>query len=273
MRSETLECAEIRSEFVAGRIPAGPEVEAHLKWCPHCRELFEKGAELGRRLAQAVLPAVEPGDLFALVDREVKQEVGLRARLRALPTRLRAIILSGVVVLMLAAQIAYRCRPDFTELEPALFWGVAAMLSVVLGLGVWRLLRGSSTPLWVSGNERWLTLGLLVFPAVALLVMPLAAPSPEWGHSWGRPESCFSHGALLSVPFVLIYWLFERRDRIPISSWVMVGALAGVSSNLLLHSICPSAHLGHLLVGHASIGVAWALLLAALAKPLQRAAG
>ena len=53
----------------------------------------------------------------------------------------------------------------------------------------------------------------------------------------------------------------------------MVGALAGIASNLLLHAICPSAHPGHLLVGHASIGVAWALLLAAVAKPFQRVSG
>ena len=71
-----MECAEIRSGFVAGRVPAGPEVDAHLKSCPHCRELFEKDAALGRRLAQAVLPELAPGDLFALVERDVRPRSG-----------------------------------------------------------------------------------------------------------------------------------------------------------------------------------------------------
>jgi anti-sigma factor RsiW len=273
MKGETLECAEIRSEFVAGRVPANLEVEEHLKACPQCRELFAHDAALGRRLAQAVLPEIESGDLFALVDREVQGETGVRARLRALPTRLRAMILGGVVLLLLATQIGYRHRPDFLEYEPLVFWGVVVLLGVALGVGVWRLLRGASLPLWKSSNERWMTLGLLATPVLAILLMPLGTSSPEWLAAFGRPELCFSHGALLSVPFVLIYWLFERRDRIPVSSWVMVGALAGISSNLLLHAICPSENLGHLLLGHATIGVAWALLLAALAKPLQRVGG
>jgi hypothetical protein len=273
MKVETLECAEIRSEFVAGRIPASPRVEEHLKVCPHCRELFANDAELGRRLAQAVLPALESGDLFALVDREVQRETGLRARLRALPTRLRAMILGGVVLVLLATQLAYCCRPDFVEYEPLVFWGVVGLLGVALGVGVWRVLRGASLPLWKSSNERWVTAGLMATPLLAILLMPLGTSSPEWLAAFGRPELCFSHGALLSVPFVLAYWLFERRDRIPVSTWVTVGALAGISSNLLLHAICPSENLAHLLLGHATIGVAWALLLAALAKPLQRVGG
>ena len=271
MRSETLECAEIRSEFVAGRVPAGPEVEVHLARCGHCRELFENDGQLGRRLAQAVLPQVEPGELFALVDREVAHEVGVRARLRALPTRLRTMILSGLVLLLLAAQIAFRCRPDFVEYQPGVFWGVALVLGGGLALGAHWLLRGTSAPLKSSSNERWVTLGLLVLPVFAILLMPLGTSSPEWLVAWGQPSSCFLHGALLSVPFVLVYWLFERRDRVPVSTWVSVGALAGIASNLLLHAICPSAHLGHLLAGHATIGVAWALLLAALSRPLQSA--
>jgi hypothetical protein len=60
---------------------------------------------------------------------------------------------------------------------------------------------------------------------------------------------------------VLLYWLFERRDQVPLSALVSAGALAGLAANLLLHAHCSSANWGHLLLGHASIGVAWALAL------------
>src|SRR6478609_5248104 len=87
MTTEAVECADIRRNFVAGRVPAGPDVEAHVQGCPNCRELFENDARLGRQLAQAVLPEVEPGDLFARIDAELSRDVGARAQLRAPPTR------------------------------------------------------------------------------------------------------------------------------------------------------------------------------------------
>jgi hypothetical protein len=270
MTNQTVECAEIRSSFVAGRIPAGPEVEDHLKWCPHCRELFERGAELGRRLAQAVLPEASPGDLFALVDREVQQEVGPRAAVRAWPTRLRAVILAGVALLLAAAHLGMRRRIDFEDYSPAVFWVVAGLLGAAIGLGVWRLLRGANAPLAFVARERWAALGLLITPAAAALLIPLGSTSEKWLVAFGNPQYCFAYGAVLSLPLLGLYWLFERRDRVPLVALVTAGAVAGLAANLLLFTHCPSAHLGHLLLGHATIGVALSLLLAGLWRPSQR---
>jgi hypothetical protein len=111
----------------------------------------------------------------------------------------------------------------------------------------------------------------LVVPALAMLIAPLGSPSPEAAAAWGSPSTCFSYGAALVAPFLLLYWLFERRDNVPLTVLVSAGGLAGIAANLLLHAHCPSAHLGHLLLGHASIGVAWALALGLLSRPLQRA--
>jgi hypothetical protein len=69
-----------------------------------------------------------------------------------------------------------------------------------------------------------------------------------------------------------LLWLFERRDRVPLVVRISAGALAGIAANLLLHTHCPSAHLGHLLLGHASVGVAWALVLSLLSRLSPRAA-
>jgi hypothetical protein len=269
-----LECADIRSGFVAGRVPAGPDVEEHLKWCPHCRELFEKGAQLGRRLAQAVLPEVEPGDLFALVDREVRQDVGLRARLRALPTPRRVSALLAVAVSLALWHVIMRPRPDYGGLHPsystAFFWGLLGALSFVFLLGALHLLRGASAPLRSPAWERGFALSLLFAPALLLLLAPLGTSSPEMLAAWAKPAICFTYGGALALPIVFLYWLFERRDRVPWTSLVSAGALAGIAANLMLHAHCPSEHLGHLLVGHASIGVAWALALGLLSRQFQR---
>jgi hypothetical protein len=269
-----LECAEIRNGFIAGRVPAGPEVEAHLKWCPHCRELFEKGAALGRRLAQAVLPEAEPGDLFALVDREVNRETGLRARLRALPTRVRASAMIGVALALVGWQVLFHLSSNSggpgPNYSPALFWLLAAALVTLFGAGAYWLLRGALAPVRSEASTRLGALALLVAPTLAALLTPLGTGSPELLAALGHPSACFVYGAALVVPVVALYWLFERRDRVPWTALVTVGALAGIAANLLLQAHCPSKHLGHLLLGHASIGVAWALGLSLLSKPFQR---
>ncbi len=264
-----MDCAEIRNGFVAGRDPAGPEVDAHLRGCPHCRELFEKGAQLGRSLARAAPPQADASALLPLVESELEQETGVRARLRALPSRLRAGGLVAVAVALLAYELGFRRRPDFAQFSPLIFWAVVALFIAGVMVGTSRLMRGVSVPLASAARESSMAVAFLVLPAIALLVVPIGSGVPEATELWGNPGRCFYYGAALVAPFLLLYWLFERRDRVPVSALVSAGALAGIAANLLLHAHCPSAHLGHLLLGHASIGAVWALALGLLSRPLQ----
>ncbi len=263
-----MECAEIRSLFLAGGVPAGmgaderpPGVDAHLKVCPHCRELFERGAQLGRRLALGVSPSVEPGDLFAQIEKDVKADVGVRARLRALSTPARTALLLAVAALPVLGHLLFDRRADFGEYSPSLFWGVALLFGAALVVGVRSLLRGAGAPLRSPWRERGLALSLLVVPGVAALLAPLGAGSPEAAEALGNPSSCFTWGAAFVVPLVLAYWLFERRDAVPARTLIAAGALAGLAANLLLHTHCGSANPAHLLLGHASIGLVWAVAL------------
>ncbi len=262
-----MDCAEIRDGFASGSIPEGPAVAQHLRLCPQCRELFEKGAALGRRLARAVSPVAVPGDLFGAVERDLQAEVGMRAGARALPSWLRAGGLWGVGVLWLALHLVFRRRPDFQDFGAAAFWGVALVFGAALLLGSWRLARGASLP---AQGEGRLGLLLLAVPVLLSLLAPWVAPASAVAGDWGSPTACFNYGAAIVIPFLLLAWLFERRDAIPLPALLLTGACAGVVANLLLHAHCPSAHLGHLLLGHASIGVAWALGLGLLSRGLQR---
>jgi hypothetical protein len=266
-----LDCAEIRNGFVAGRLPAGPEVDAHLRSCPTCPELFAQGAQLGRQLAGVAAPEPALGDLFAQVHRDLERESGLRATLRALPSRVRAGALLGVALALLGYELGVNRREDFAQFSPLIFWAVVALLVGAVALGSLRLMRGVNVPLGTTARERGVAVALLVLPAVALLVVPVGSSVPEAAEAYGNPMGCFLYGAALVVPFVLLYWLFERRDSVPVTSLVSAGALAGIAANLLLHAHCQSAHLGHLLLGHASIGVMWALALGLLARPLRAA--
>lgn len=265
MRSEPLDCADVRRSFVAGRVPSGPELSVHLAGCPECRELFEDDARLGRSLAGAMLPEVDPGELFGLVDREITRERGLRSQFRALPTRLRTSVVVLAAAMLLGSQLAWRPRPNLEQYSPAIFWGSALVLGVVVIVGARWVLRGPHAPLGSARAEPWLALLLLLAPALVSLLAPLG--SAQAAELWGHPGYCFTYGALLTVPMVLLYWLFERRDTPPTTTLIAAGALAGVAANLLLHAHCPSAHPGHLLLGHVSIGGMWAVLLWLLKKP------
>lgn len=264
-----MECAEIRDGFRAGRVPTGPEVEAHLEQCPHCQELFEEGGRLGRSLGESIPPQMESDQLFALLDRDLTREVGLRARLRALPTPVRAGVLLALALALLGFELGFRRRSDFDEFSPLVFWAIVALLVAAILAGVLHLARGVTLPLSAARRERGLALLLLILPAVALLLVPVGSGTPEAAAAWGNPAGCFGYGAGLVAPFVLLYWLFERRDNVPSAVLVSAGALAGIAANLLLHAHCPSAHLGHLLLGHASIGAVWALSLSLFSRPLQ----
>jgi hypothetical protein len=271
MKREPVECADIRRGFVAGRVPAGPEADAHLQACPACRELFENDARLGRQLAQAVLPEAELGGLLALVERDVAHEQGLRARLRALPTRVRAASLIAVALALVGAHLVWRPRSDLAAYSPVVFALALLSFGAAIVLGAVKLTRGLSTPLDSAGRERALAVGLFAIPALAALLVPLGSGAPEAAAAWGSPGNCFLYGGALVAPVSLLYWLFERRDRPPATALVSAGALAGVAANLLLCAHCSSAHPGHLLVGHVSIGVAWALVLWLALKPAQLA--
>jgi hypothetical protein len=256
-----LECAEIRNGFVAGRVPAGPDAEAHLQVCLQCRELFENDARLGRRLALAVAPEVSPGDLFERVEQDLNREVGVRAWLRALPLRVRAGALLVVAASLFLFHLLLRGRADLGQYSPTVFWSVASLLGLGLAVGAFRVLRGPTAALGSATKDRTLAPLLLLAPALVALLAPLGAASAEAVTAWGNPSNCFTYGAALAVPLVLLYWLFERRDAVPLRALVSAGALAGLAANLLLHAHCGSANVGHLLLGHASIGLAWALAL------------
>lgn len=266
MSLRAVDCAEIRADFIEGAVPSGPLVEVHLRDCSACRALFEGEAKVGRRLARGVVPEVEADELFALVERDVVAETGLRARLRALPTSLRLAGVFGVALAIIGWHALMRPRQQLGgPYSPVALWLLLLALLAALFFGSRWLLRGVSAA--ASGRERSMSLLLLGLPALIALLSPLGAlEHPEALSAWGSPGVCFSYGALSAVPLLLLFWLFERRDQFSLPALVTAGALSGVLANALLHCHCASANLAHLLLGHATIGAAWALVLALAAS-------
>jgi hypothetical protein len=154
-------------------------------------------------------------------------------------------------------------RSDFGE-AGLTFWLIVGFLLVWLLVGSLWLLQGVTAPVGNAGMGPGLAIVLLLVPAA------VAVMAYEAGAVWLEPIFCFGYGTVLVAPFIVVAWLLERRDRAPTQALVVVGALAGIAANLLLHVHCPASHLGHLLLGHATIGAAWALGLGLVAARLQR---
>ena len=259
-----MDCAQIRDAFVKGAPLPEHSVQAHLLVCPHCRELYQHDAELGRSLAdQAALAAPLPDDLFARIEASVQRETGPRAWLRSRPTRLRfqTVALSVLLVALFGGVLHHRA--DFADYPG---------LRLVLLLGgyfvVMLIAVGKELTLTVHRREP-------IAPWIGALALPFIvafAPATEASRHAG-PEgalNCFAFGALLTLPSAALLWAFDRDERISLRTVGLSGVALGLSANLILELHCPSGNAVHLLLGHASLSLAW---LAAwwLARRVSRA--
>ena len=249
-----MDCQEIREAFVNGSAARSADVEAHLRVCPHCRELFEQNAALGHTLANASAGAMPFSDeLFTALEADVAQETGLRAWLRSRPTRLRFAAAVSSVLLVVTVGGLWRERPDFAQ-YPAL------RLVLLLGVYLVGILLAFGKELSLSARRGSLAnhLGLLL-GALGLPFLIAFAPATEASRHAGTEGAlgCFLYGALLTLPTAALLWAFDRDDRPSLRTVCLSAVALGFSANLVLELHCPSGNTLHLLLGHASIGVAW----------------
>jgi hypothetical protein len=249
-----MDCPEIRDSFVKGEVPAGPALDEHLRGCLQCSELLARDAELGRSLASAAAGAMPFEDeLFAKLEAGVTRETGLRAWLRSRPTRLRFGVAVASVLLVVGLAAALSRRPDFAEYP-------TARLVLLLGVYSAGILLAFGKELYLSARRGSLGdhVGLLA-GALGLPFLIAFAPATEASRHAG-PEgalNCFLYGALLTLPTAALLWAFDRDDRPSMRTVCLSAGALGLSANLVLELHCASGNALHLLLGHASIGVAW----------------
>lgn len=249
-----MDCSQVRDAFIAGRALSKAEARAHLEVCPECAALFENEAELGRALAAQVTPAPAfPEELFNATEARVEGERGPRAWLRSRPSQLRFQLIVLFVVLVVLVAGGMRHRPDFAAYPTARLvillgsYFIAVMLAVgkELSLALRSGKLSDYAPLALFG----LGLPFLAAFAPATDASRLAGPEGALG--------CFLYGALATLPLGLLLWAFDRDDRPSLRTVCLSAASLGLAANLVLELHCPSGNALHLLLGHASIGMAW----------------
>jgi hypothetical protein len=249
-----MDCSQVRDAFMSGKVLPKSEVQAHVDVCPQCAALFEHDAELGRSLAaQATSAAPFPEELFGAIEASVGRETGPRAWLRSRPSQLRFQLIALCVVVVIIVGGGTRHRADFAAypVERMVILLGSYFIAVLLAVG-------KELSLAVRRGK------LADYAALALfgLGLPFLAafvPATEASRQAG-PEGalgCFLYGALFTLPIGILLWAFDRDDRPTLRTVCLSAAALGLSANLLLELHCPSGHPLHLLLGHASLGLAW----------------
>ncbi|HEY0464215.1 MAG TPA: hypothetical protein VGC79_08405 [Polyangiaceae bacterium] len=249
-----MDCSQIRDAFVSGELPPEAQLRSHLESCPQCRALFERDAELGRSLAaEASEPLPLPEDFFGQIEQKLARETGPRAWLRSRPSSLRFTFALLPLLLVVLGGGVFRQRADFEQypLPRVLLLLCVYFLAIVLAFGK----ELSELPRREPVRDYW---GLLAF-ALAVPFLAAFAPATE-ASTLAGPEGalgCFGYGALLTLPIALLLWACDRDQRPSLRTVCLSAAALGLSANLLLELHCGNGNALHVLLGHASLGVAW----------------
>jgi hypothetical protein len=246
-------CESLRDALLAGRSPADAELVEHAASCEPCAALVADHASVGGALAKG---RAAPGDPlpWSSVEALVKEEVGWRAWLRSRPTPVRWGLACGAFAVVAALGLRH-VRHDL-DLVPGLELG--GLLAVFSFLAYQAF--GSALP--VTGRPArhpGILAAALGVPVAAAFVRTATtlAPAADSATFLHQAFSCFGYGALLTAPLLAVLWLLDRgagsRSRV-----YYAAAAAGLAANAALTLHCPNTSSAHLLVGHATIGLALA---------------
>jgi len=262
-----MDCSQIRDAFLNGGALHQEQVEEHLASCPQCRALFEPDRSLGRELAAQASEVLSlPQDFFGQIEQRLARETGARAWLRSRPSRVRLLFLVLLVLCVLLVGGVLRQRADFGQYPALRMILLLCVYFVAITLAFGKEL--SESPRAEPFADY---LGLLAF-ALAVPVLAAFAPATEVSRlvGAGGAPSCFVYGALCTLPIALLAWAFDRDDRPTRRTVCLSAAALGLAANLLLELHCGNGNPAHVLLGHASLGVAW-LVAWAVARGVSRA--
>ncbi len=201
--------------------------------------------------------------LWQAVERDAERESrSPLGRLRALKTHVRVLLAVGFAFGVAAAFLliaGYRTDLSVQTIirYAVLMLGLFALNALVFSVG----LRGPEAP-----RVRWKTtlvigLGLLVPVTLALL--------PDlWLDRDMPPEPeiflCVIPGIITGVIVAVLVWLLQRSTAPLWGRVLSVTVGGGVTGFAMLQLHCPARDAEHLLIGHASVGVAMVILTAIL---------
>jgi len=247
-------CETVRDALREGRAPSDPELRTHAAGCEQCRALLDDEASLGRALAAEGAGAGEPLP-WAGVEALLQEEVGWRAWFRSRPHQVRVLFAAAAYTLVTLLGLR-RLRPDFDRVTAYEFALLLAAFGLIAGAAIRRALPIVGLPAKGGALEGGVLVAAFAVPLAAAFVHT-ATPGIDGATFAHQAWNCFSYGSLLTIPLIAVLWLLDRGAG-PRSRLYYGAAAAGLAANAALTLHCPNTSSGHLLVGHATIGLALA---------------
>jgi hypothetical protein len=253
-----LDCVDIREALFSGRPLSASEAE-HAASCPVCSQALPEG------------DAAEPaGKLFAEVEAAVQEERGPAAWLRSLPTPVRVFIGIDVAAVAVGMTTLIWPRSAYGPVPTARI--VTAV--VVLGTLYVLVLRQALRPLQAApANRRHVAAIFAAGLVVPLLfaIFPADGPADTAYQAMRTAAACFWFGAAPGAVLVMALRLLDRGAHAVGDVALLAAVGGGLVGNAALELHCPSTAPLHLLLGHATVGVALVLFYAMRARARARA--
>lgn len=272
----TWSCEKTRDILASGGTPSGADAERHLGECATCADLLERQAE-------AWLTELDSGGanlggsseldaLFEQVQMSVDRDRGALGWLKSRSTPMRVAAALAVPTALVAFQLLTKLRVDISVYPVGrMVVEVTALLIGTVGATMMALrpLQRTHRPAFTWA---WLVLVLAVpFLMAATGPAHLAHPASLEGVGddfWRRALACFGYGVAMAAPAWVALALFDRQASKAGAIVLVTAAVSGLVGNFVLHVHCPLTDPMHLLVGHATVGIA--LLPIAAAISLRR---
>jgi hypothetical protein len=269
----TWSCEKTRDILASGGTPSGADAERHLGECATCADLVDRQADAWLAELDGGAPNLEGSNdldaLFEQVQVSVDRDRGALGWLRSRSTPMRIAAALAVPAVLVAFQGLTKLRVDISVYPVSrMSLEIAALVVGTVGatLMALRPLQRTHRPAFTWA---WLALVLAV-PFLMAATGPAhqahAASLEGVGDDfWPRALACFGYGVAMAAPAWLALALFDRQASKAGAVVLVAAAVSGLVGNFVLHVHCPLTDPTHLLVGHATVGIALLPIAAAIA--------
>jgi hypothetical protein len=235
-------CVAVREARSRGEA-LSPEAEVHAESCPVCQA----------DPATPPDPAWDEDAAFASLTASLESERGLVARLREAKTSSRVLAATGLVFLVIAGFGFLRPRSRVAPMPVTRVLVVVSVLSVVLALAVRLVLRPLQSP---PASRRTLFLSLVAGLALPFVFAGMSQDEHAAAALSSSALRCYLVGGSLGAAFMGLLFVFDRTELASRTTGFLAAAAGGLAANAALELHCSSTDPLHLMLGHATVGVA-----------------
>lgn len=251
-------CDIVRDAIRSGS-PLSEESVGHVAACAACSSFSSWASGSGAAGTSDRAPQwLEMSGVQAAVDEQINADTGVRARLRAMPTRARAGLVVGLAGFIPLYWLVASRRVDLSVYPTGrLLLDLTLLASPIVLLTVLtvRPVHRRQWPSWTAP----VAVAVAIAAALSLTSMPAAHvdhPASLLGTGDDmvpRALACFTTGALSGLPLVAWIWMVSRRDRPLWKVGALGSMLAAAVGGLSVFFHCPLTSPLHLTLGHATV--------------------